>query len=123
MADKLLLFDGPAGRDGAARKCQDRIKALLATVQTQSRRTLRELFRRTAGERIWQMVHPDDVREAGVSQDRVTELRDKYRTELGQLWGAGSNLIKIGDSTDQDVVADLWRAGEPRIRTLWTDRD
>jgi DNA modification methylase len=117
-ADKLLLLMDPLAE--MAQRNADRIKALLATVQTQSD-ALRELFRRTAGERIWQMVHPDDVREADVSQDQVTELRDKYGTELGQLWGAGSNLIKIGDSTDQDVVADLWRAGELRIRTLWTD--
>jgi hypothetical protein len=117
-ADKLLLLLDPLAE--MAQRDADRIMALLAKVQTQSE-PLRELFRRTAGERVWQMVHPDDVREANVSQDRVTELRDKYGTELGQLWGAGPNRIKIGDSTDENIVADLWKGSQPRFRTVWSD--
>jgi DNA modification methylase len=117
-ADKLLLLMDPLAE--MAQRNGDRIMALLAKVQTQSE-PLRELFRRTAGERVWQRVHPDDVREADVSLDRVTELREKWGTNVGQLWGAELNRIKIGDSTDENVVADLWRGSELRFRTVWTD--
>jgi hypothetical protein len=117
-ADKLLLLMDPLAE--MAQRDADRIKELLAKVQTQSE-TLRDLFRRTAGERVWQMVHPDDVREANVSPDRAAALQRKWQTAPDQLWGAGPNRIKIGDSTDEKVVADLWRGSVARIRTNWCD--
>ena len=117
-ADKLLLLLDPLAE--MAQRDSDRIKALLATVQTESE-ALRELFRRTAGERVWHIVHPDDVRDDDVALDRVTEFREKWGTDVGQLWGAELNRIKIGDSTYENVVADLWRGSELRARTVWTD--
>ena len=117
-ADKLLLLLDPLAE--MAQRDSDRIKALLATVQTESE-ALRELFRHTAGERVWHIVHPDDVRDDDVALDRVTEFREKWGTDVGQLWGGELNRIKIGDSTYENVVADLWRGSELRARTVWTD--
>src|SRR4029077_15741106 len=105
-ADKLLLLLDPLAE--MAQRDADRIMALLARVQTQSE-PLRELFRRTAGERVWQRVHRDDVRADDVSLVCVKELGEKWGTNGGQLGGAELNRIKIGDSTDENVVADLWR--------------
>ena len=97
-ADKLLLLMDPLAE--MAQRDSDRILRLLETVQTESE-ALRELFRRTAGNRIWEIVHPEDVREADVSPDCVAELQHKWRTAPGQLWGAELNRVKVGDSTNE----------------------
>jgi hypothetical protein len=117
-ADKLLLVLDPLS--AMAERESERIEALLSTVQTNNE-ALRELFRRTAGNRIWERVHPDDVRETNVLPDYADELRLKWGTELGQLWGAELSRIICGDSTDQSVVAYLWRRSGRRFRTLWSD--
>jgi hypothetical protein len=117
-ADKLLLLIDPIAE--MAQRDSDRIRALLSTVQTDSE-ALRELFRRTAGSRIWELVHPDEVGEAEVSPDRIAELRETWRTEMDQLWFAGSNRVKVGDSTDENVVADLWSGSGLRFRSVWSD--
>jgi site-specific DNA-methyltransferase (adenine-specific) len=117
-ADKLLLTLDPLAE--MATRDAERIKSLLSTVQTDNE-ALRELFRRAAGNRLWEMVHPDDVRGAEVSPNRADELRRKFGTKLDQLWGAGLNRLKCGNSTNKNVVADLWRGSGYRFRTLWSD--
>ena len=115
---QAVALDGSARRDGAARFRSHPEAA--GEVQTESE-ALRELFRRTAGNRIWEIVHPEDVREADVSPDCVAELQHKWRTAPGQLWGAELNRVKVGDSTNESIVADLWRRSERRFRNILTD--
>ena len=82
---------------------------------------MRDLFKHLAGNRIWEIIHPDEIREADIAVDCVEELRRKWGTEVGQLWAAGLNLLKIGDSTNESFVADLWRESDRRFRMIWSD--
>jgi hypothetical protein len=79
-ADKLLATIDPLAT--MAEADADRIVALLKTVQTDSA-AVQELLRRTAGDRLWKLVHPHEVDEAEVSPERADELRAKWRTEPG----------------------------------------
>lgn len=117
-ADKLLLSIDPLA--AMAESDSERIRALLATVRTNSP-AVEELFKRTAGNRLWEVLHPDEVKEAHVSSDRADELREKWRTELGQLWQAGPHRIIAGNCCDKAVVERLWADGSPPLRTIWTD--
>src|SRR5229473_3181731 len=74
-ADKLLLSLDPLA--AMAESDSERIKALLATVRTNSP-AVEELFKRTAGNRLWEVLHPDEVKEAEVSPVRADELREKW---------------------------------------------
>src|SRR5271155_1887541 len=56
-ANKLLLTLDPLAK--MAETDADRIKALLETVQTDDD-AVKELLRRTAGEKIWQVIHPNE---------------------------------------------------------------
>jgi hypothetical protein len=98
----------------------DRIVALLKTVQTESA-AVQELLRRTAGDRLWEIVHPHEVSEAEVSLERADELRAKWRTELGQVWQIGLHRLVCGNCTNTAVIARLWCDGGFRFRLLWTD--
>src|SRR5690348_3054719 len=62
-ADKLLLMLDPIAE--MAQRDSERIKSLLSKVQTDNE-ALRDLFRRLAGNRIWDIIHPDEVREVEV---------------------------------------------------------
>ncbi len=55
--DKLLLTLDPLA--AMAESDGERIKALLQTVQTNSE-AVHELLRRTAGDRLWELLHPQD---------------------------------------------------------------
>jgi Arc/MetJ family transcription regulator len=77
-ADKILLTLDPLA--AMAESDAERIKALLQAVGTESQ-AVEELLRRTAGERLWQILHPDELQEVEVFPDRADELRDKWRTE------------------------------------------
>ena len=67
-ADKILLTHDPLA--AMAESDAERIKALLATVRTQER-AVEDLLRHTAGKRLWELLHPDDVQEAEVSPNRA----------------------------------------------------
>jgi hypothetical protein len=117
-ADKILLTLDPLA--AMAEADTERIRALLETVRTDSA-AVEDLLRRTAGDRLWQILHPHEVNEAEVSPERADELRAKWGTELGQLWQIGPHRISCGDCQDRGVVARLWTNGEPRLRMIWTD--
>jgi DNA modification methylase len=117
-ADKLLLSLDPLA--AMAEADAERIKALLATVRTDSS-AVEELFKGTAGSRLWELLHPEDVEEASVSPDRADELRTKWKTEAGQLWQAGPHQILCGDCRDRAAVGKLWADGGPPLRLISTD--
>src|ERR1039458_5044908 len=117
-ADKLLLTLDPLA--AMAESDSERIKALLATVRTNSA-AVEELFKRTAGNRLWEVLHPDEVKEVHVSPDHVDELRRKWGTELGQLWQAGPHRVVCGDCRDRGSVGNLFGDRSPQLRLIWTD--
>ena len=47
--------------------------------------------------------------------DRAEELREKWGTEVGQLWGLGEHRIICGDCTTPTVVAQLLNGTQPRL--------
>lgn len=117
-ADTILLTLDPLA--AMAESDAERIKALLQTVRTESQ-AVEELLRRTAGERLWEILHPDELKQVEVFPDRADELRDKWRTEAGQLWRVGPHQIICGDCTDESEVVRLWSEERPRARLIWTD--
>jgi DNA modification methylase len=117
-ADILLATIDPLA--AMAESDASRIKALVATLQTESS-AVQELLKRTVGDRAWEMLHPDELNQVEISPGRADELRKKWGTEEKQLWQAGANRLVCGDCTDQNIVRRLWAQGGPRIRLLWTD--
>jgi hypothetical protein len=101
-ADKILLTLDPLA--AMAESDSERVKALLATVRTDSG-AVEELLKRTAGDRLWQIVHPHEVDEVEVSLEKAEELKAKWGTEREQLWQMGSHRIICGDCGDASVVA------------------
>jgi DNA modification methylase len=117
-ADLILATFDPLGT--LARPDPERIKTLLETVQTDSA-MIQELLRDTAGDKIWEMVHPNKVAQVEVSSERADELRAKWGTEKGQLWKAGEHTIICGDSQEKAVIAKLWRDSGRPLRMIWCD--
>lgn len=117
-ADILLATIDPLA--AMAETDADRIKALVATLQTDSS-AVQELLKRTVGDRVWEVLHPDELNQVEVSPDRADELQTKWGTEANQLWQAGANRLICGDSTDQKIVGRLWADGGPRTSLIWTD--
>jgi hypothetical protein len=97
-----------------------RLKALLETVRSDDE-AVRELLRRTAGERLWESLYPHELDEAEVSPEKADELKAKWRTVPGQSWQCGPHKLICGDSTDQTVVARLFRDASLRVRMLFAD--
>jgi DNA modification methylase len=101
-ADKLLLTLDPlasmAGSD------VERIKSLLQTVRTDSQ-AVDDLLRRTAGERLWSLIHPQAEPPAQI--DKAAELQIKWRTSIGQVWRIGEHRLLCGDSTKAEDVMRL----------------
>ena len=117
-ADKLLLTLDPLA--AMAETDAGRIKALLETVRTDDE-AVQELFKRTAGERLWRVLHPQEIDEAEVAPEKADELRTKWRTERGQVWRCERHKLICGDSTDPTVVARLWSDTDLRTRMLFAD--
>ena len=117
-ADKILATLDPLA--AMAEMDSERITSLLATVQTSSE-AVRELLKRTVGDRLWEIVHPANFAEIEISTDRAEALCTKWKVESGQLWQAGPHRIACGDCRDKDLVARLWTAASPSLRMIWSD--
>ena len=118
-ADKLLATLDPLA--AMAEVDSRRLKELLERVRSDDE-AVQELLKRTAGDRLWQLLHPDQIDEAEVSPERAEELRAKWGTERGQLWQIGPNRLLCGDCTVEDELKQpLWCGSENRFRLLWTD--
>jgi DNA modification methylase len=117
-ANKILLTFVPLA--AMAQSDTERIGALLQTVRTESP-AVEELLRQTAGARLWEQLHPDEVKEVEIWPDKADELRGKWRTEVGQLWRVGPHRIICGDCTDDCVVERLWTEEKSPARLIWTD--
>jgi hypothetical protein len=64
-ADKLLLTLDPLA--AMAESDTEKIENLLRTVKTDDAAVI-ELLRQTAGNRVWQIVHPDDLDEVNIAR-------------------------------------------------------
>ena len=117
-ADTILATLDPLA--AMAESDADRIKALVATLQTESA-AVQDLLKRTVGDRVWEMLHPEELNQLQVSPDKADELRAKWGTEASQLWEAGPHRIICGDCTYRRIVSRLWPDGGPRLRLIWTD--
>lgn len=117
-ADKILLTLDPLA--ALAESDSERIKSLIETVQTENE-AVRDLFRHTAGDRVWGIVHPEDVKEIEVLPDRVDELREKFGTKPGQLWQVGPHRVIAGDSSEPAIVARLCAGNQSQIQMIIAD--
>jgi DNA modification methylase len=117
-ADKLLLTLDPLAT--MAETDAERIKQLLAAVRTDSP-AVEELFKRTAGNKVWEILHPGEVKEVEVSTDRASELQVKWNTASGQLWQIGPHRVVCGDCRDRGSVGNLFGDSSPQLRLIWTD--
>ena len=118
-ADKLLLTLDPLA--GMAEADAGRIKALLASVRTDSV-AVGELVERIAGEEAWLSVNSaTEVLDPEPQIERAAELQIKWGTSRGQLWKIGPHRLVCGDCRDRDEVARLFVENSPSIRMICTD--
>src|SRR5580704_17201530 len=103
-ADKILLTLDPLA--AIAEADTERIGRLLETVRSDSP-AVEELLRRTAGDQVWQLIHPEDFIEPPAQIDKAGELQKKWDTRPGQLWRLGEHRLLCGDSTSAEDVARL----------------
>jgi DNA modification methylase len=115
-ADKLLLTLDPLA--AMAETDAERIRQLLATVRTEYP-AIEDLLRHTAGERVWQALHPDEIQEAEVPYDRASALSEKWGTDLGQQWQIGPHRLGCGDSREGRNIERL--CGGETFRLIVTD--
>jgi DNA modification methylase len=113
-ADKVLLTLDPLA--AMAESDAQRITALLQTVQTDSQ-AVQSLLRRTAGDHLWRLVHPQE--EPPPQFDTAGELQKKWGTRTGQLWQIGDHRLLCGDATRAEDVVRLM--GDERAVLFATD--
>ncbi len=113
-ADKLILTLDPLA--AMAERDADRLQTLLQIVQTNSA-AVEQLLRRTAGETLWTLIHPQDEPPAQI--DKAGELQKKWGTTEGQLWKIGEHRLLCGDATKAEDVARLM--GNERAVLFATD--
>jgi hypothetical protein len=106
-ADKLLLTLDPLA--GMAEADAGRIKALLATVRTDSV-AVGELLERIAGEEAWLSVNSAaEVQDPEPQIERAAELQIKWGTALGQLWKIDWHRLLCGDCRDRKRLPPVHR--------------
>jgi DNA modification methylase len=103
-AEKILLTLDPLA--AMAESDAERIETLLQTVRTDSE-AVESLLRRTAGEQVWRIIHPEDTFEPPAQFDQAGELQKKWNTLPGQLWRIGEHRLLCGDSTNSEDVMRL----------------
>lgn len=113
-ADKLLLTLDPLA--AMAESDAERIKALLQTVRTDNP-AVESLLRRTSGDQIWRLLHPELEPPAQI--DKAGELQKKWGACSGQLWRLGEHRLLCGDSTKAEDVMRLM--GDERAVLFATD--
>jgi hypothetical protein len=118
-ADKLLLALDPLA--AMAESDEKRITELLRTVKTDNE-AIKELFKRAAGHRIWEAVHPLHLDQPELSPDLADQLMEKWGTKAGQLWRFGPNHLIIGDSDNEKIVERLFQdVPSAHTRVVTTD--
>jgi hypothetical protein len=117
-ADKVLLTLDPIS--AMAQSDAGPIRALLETVRSDDE-AVQNLLRITAGERLWDILHPNELNEIDISPERAKELKAKWGTTIGQLWQVGPHRLACGDCREETVLRRLWSDGRPPFRLIWTD--
>lgn len=103
-SDKILLTLDPLA--AMAESDSERLQALLNSVRTDNP-AVEELLRQTAGEQLWQLIHPEDFIEPPAQIDKAGELQKKWGTETGQLWRVGAHRLLCGNSSEAEDVTRL----------------
>lgn len=49
------------------------------------------------------------------------KLKDKWQTEVGQIWNLGRHRIACGDSTDKSLITKLFSKTKQKAACIWTD--
>ena len=97
-ADKVLLTLDPIS--AMAQSDAGRMRALLETVRSDDE-AVQKLLRITAGERLWDILHPNELNEIDISPERAEELNSKWGTTMGQLWQVGPHRLVCGDCREE----------------------